>query len=267
MDHWKDETRLLENLLSASGEIVRRFYRDLNRAEHISVKPALSPIVTEADRRVESCIRSMIQARFPEDGISGEELTPIRQKSRRQWVVDPIDGTISFALGRPTFATLVALTVDDVPILSAIDQPILGDRWLGRAGKKTTFNGRKVHTSAEIDRRRCSLAINGAERLLDDIRMLRAVAAIRSTIAWISFGGDCYSFAAVANGWLDAVIEIEAEWHDIAPVIPIIDGAGGAVVDVSGRGLRSGVSASVVVAASSALGRDLAASWRVAYND
>src|SRR5215207_1056110 len=72
------------------------------------IKADLSP-VTIADRQAEERLRAMIQARFPEHGILGEEFGETNPGARYRWIVDPIDGTKSFVQGVPLYGVLVGL--------------------------------------------------------------------------------------------------------------------------------------------------------------
>ena len=90
-------------------------------------------------------MRVLIEARFPEHGIIGEEFGRVRENAEFVWVLDPIDGTKSFISGVPLFGTLIALTRAERPILGIIDQPISRERWIGAAGRPTTLNGAVVH--------------------------------------------------------------------------------------------------------------------------
>ena len=92
--------------------------------------------VTEADRAAERSIRSVIEEAFPEDGILGEEFGSKQDSSgsRRRWIIDPIDGTIAYSRGIPLFTTLIALVVDDEPVMGVIDLPAVGDRIGGMRG-------------------------------------------------------------------------------------------------------------------------------------
>jgi len=68
--------------------------------------------VTEADRRAEEVMRAMISARFPDHGVMGEELGTENPDAEFVWVLDPIDGTISFTTGCPLFATSSACCIE-----------------------------------------------------------------------------------------------------------------------------------------------------------
>src|SRR5215472_5716377 len=124
-------------LADAAGEIIRPHFR---QPLAVDDKADLSP-VTAADRAAEEAMRALIESRFPEHGIIGEEFGPIRDDAEFVWVLDPIDGTKSFISGVPLFGTLIALTRDRRPVLGIIDQPISRERWVGVAGGTTTLNG------------------------------------------------------------------------------------------------------------------------------
>ena len=91
--------------------------------------------MTEADRAAEQAMRGLLAGRFPEHGILGEEFGAERAEAEWRWVLDPIDGTRAFITGRPLFGTLVGLLHRGRPVLGVIDQPGIGERWVGAAGR------------------------------------------------------------------------------------------------------------------------------------
>src|SRR5688572_2092698 len=131
--------KLAETMADEAGKIARQYFRQPFDTE---MKGDETP-VTIADKTIEAKLREIIERARPEDGILGEEYGPKETRNGLTWVLDPIDGTKSFVVGRPTFGTLIALCENDVPILGVIDQPISGERWTGD-GKQTTFNGSPV---------------------------------------------------------------------------------------------------------------------------
>ncbi len=120
----RDDLKLAHRLADAAGEAIRPLFRGNWDSER---KADRSP-VTEADRAAEAAIRAILEAERPDDGILGEEYGLTRENAGRRWVLDPIDGTISFMAGRPIFGTLIALLQDGWPILGVIDQPIGRER-------------------------------------------------------------------------------------------------------------------------------------------
>ncbi|HEY5211326.1 MAG TPA: histidinol-phosphatase [Stellaceae bacterium] len=221
---------LAERLADAAGEIARRYFRQPLAVED---KADRSP-VTMADREAEAAMRTLIEARFPDDGILGEEHGTVRGDARRVWVLDPIDGTKSFIAGIPLFGILIALVEDGAPVLGIIDQPVLRERWVGIAGQPTRKNGTPVRTRACAQLADASLYATspdmfGADRPAFD-RLSRAVKATR-------FGADCYAYAQVASGFIDLVVEADLKPYDYCALVPVIDGAGGAITDWQGKPL------------------------------
>ena len=120
---------LAGELAERTGAIIRRHFRQKIAVEQ---KPDRTP-VTVADREAEKAMREMIEARYPDHGIWGEEFGRVRPEADYVWVLDPIDGTKSFISGVPLFGTLIALAFKGKPVLGVIDQPIQRERWLGAA--------------------------------------------------------------------------------------------------------------------------------------
>ena len=79
--------------------------------------------VTEVDLAAEQAVRKAVAARFPQDGVLGEEEGLDEGTSGRVWVVDPVDGTKLFAEGIPLWTTLIALQVEGIPQLGVADAP------------------------------------------------------------------------------------------------------------------------------------------------
>src|SRR5436305_1210345 len=140
----KSDINLALALADAAGAAIRPYFR---REMGLEIKADNSP-VTLADREAEAAMRRILEAERSGDGIHGEEYGVKDGVTGRQWVLDPIDGTRSFTVGRPIFGTLIALVDNGWPVLGIIDQPIQRERWLGAAGQPTTLNGRAVRTRA-----------------------------------------------------------------------------------------------------------------------
>jgi len=122
---------LAESLADAARAVIRRYFR---RPLAVEDKSDSSP-VTIADREAEAAMRRLIEERFPEHGILGEEHGSVRGEAEHLWVLDPIDGTKSFISGIPLFGTLIALLHRGRPVLGIIDQAVLAERWVGAEGR------------------------------------------------------------------------------------------------------------------------------------
>src|SRR5580704_18597926 len=88
-----------------AGEVALSYQAQGVNAE---TKPDDSP-VTAADRECERVIAQMLNEKFPDDGILGEEGARKEARSGRRWIVDPIDGTRDFLRGNPLWGVLIAL--------------------------------------------------------------------------------------------------------------------------------------------------------------
>ncbi|HZT20600.1 MAG TPA: histidinol-phosphatase [Dongiaceae bacterium] len=228
---------LAERLADASGRIVRHYFRS---AVEVITKADRSP-VTIADREAEKELRRMAALAYPGHGLLGEELPPERPDAEYAWVFDPIDGTKSFITGRPLFGTLIALLHRGRPILGVIDHPALGERWIGAAGRPTTFQGKPVHVRACADLAEAVLAASTPHMFRSE-KEAEAFHRVRRQARLTMYGGDCYAYGLLASGLHDLAIEANLGIHDFLPLVPVIEGAGGIVTDWDGRalGLDSG---------------------------
>lgn len=216
-------------LAERSGEFIRPFYRQENLV--IETKSDESP-VTRADRGAEELMRGMIAEQFPDHGILGEEFGSDRVDAEFVWVLDPIDGTKSFISGVPLFGTLIALLHRGQPVLGVIHQPILHQLLIGD-GTTTTLNGKPV-------RCRSTTKISDATLLTSDpLNPARyqngaRYEALAKRAKLVRTWGDAYGYLFVATGWADVCLDPIMNPWDIAALVPVIRGAGGAISNWSG---------------------------------
>jgi inositol-phosphate phosphatase / L-galactose 1-phosphate phosphatase / histidinol-phosphatase len=225
---------LANRLADAAAAAIRPLFR--GRFAH-EAKADASP-VTEADRAAEAAIRAILDRECPNDAIIGEEFGEKEGTSGRCWVLDPIDGTISFMAGRPIFGTLIALLQDGFPVLGAIDQCINGERWVGAIGQGTTLNARPVSTRRCRELAEMTLASSGPQ-YFDDHSAEHFMALAAKTNRRTVWGGDCYNYALLASGHIDLVVETGLKLHDFAALVPVVEGAGGTMCDWNGEPLHA----------------------------
>lgn len=216
------------SLADKSGEIVQKYFRTDFTVES---KSDHSP-VTIADKEVEQTLREMIEATYPQDGILGEEFGRKESQSGRMWVIDPIDGTKSFMIGRPTFGTLIALCEGDIPKIGVIDQPIMKERWVGDC-TQTTMNGKPVKTRPCKDIHEARIG-STTPMMFDDLSDFGRAYHIFEKPPRMAWGGDCYMYGLIASGWMDIAFEQNLSAYDFAALVPIIKGAGGHISDWRG---------------------------------
>lgn len=238
----ESDIALAHRLADAAGAAIRPLFRSGYAHE---AKADASP-VTEADRAAEAAMRRLLDAEAPRDGIIGEEYGVERAEAARQWVLDPIDGTVSFMAGRPIFGTLIALLQDGWPLIGIIDQPISGERWVGAMGQPTLFNGKPAATRTCRELSDAVLATTGPQYFSDhDGEHFMALAAQTSHKRMV-FGGDCYNYGLLASGHVDLVVEAGLKLHDFAALVPVVEGAGGTMCDWNGDPLNADSSGHVI---------------------
>lgn len=222
-------------LADISGEIAKKYFRSKITGE--IEKDDNSP-VTKADQEIEALIRKEIEKKFPHHGIIGEEYGNKNENAEFVWILDPIDGTSSFIIGRPIFGTLIALIHNKKPILGILNQPIINERWVGIDSQGSFFNGEKIES------RKCSEISNAVMCASssfyfknEDAEMFAELCKLTKyqKLGGVIYGGDCYSYASIASGNIDIVIDPGLQVYDYAALMPIIENAGGIITDWQGN--------------------------------
>ena len=235
------------------ADTARRLARaSFRTALAVQIKADGSP-VTAVDREIETEMRRLIRATFPTHAIRGEEYGAEGDREFT-WVLDPIDGTKSYITGFPLFGSLIALVRGGRPLLGVIEAPILGERWVGAAGRATRLNGEPAAGSACRSLERAVVYTTSAE--LFDPEDRAGFERVGARCALRRFGGDCYLYGLLASGHCDLVIESRLKPHDFMALIPVIEGAGGRISDWAGRPLGLESDGRVVAAATEALWRE-----------
>jgi myo-inositol-1(or 4)-monophosphatase len=231
-------------LADASGAAIRPFFRQRIEVVHKPGVHAFDP-VTEADKGAERAIRAIIDRERPQDAILGEEYgeKPAGLRANKwRWVLDPVDGTRAFITGRHEWGSLIALEHDGVPVLGILDQPVLGERFLGVNGRSVLLEGEKrtplkVRECAEL--KDAILCATDPSAYMSEAEQA-AFARVKTEVRLTRYHGDCYIFAMLAMGFVDIVIESALHRWDIAALIPIVEGAGGIITGWDGEPWREG---------------------------
>ncbi|MFQ5481172.1 MAG: inositol monophosphatase family protein [Nitrospinaceae bacterium] len=199
----------------------------------VETKADQSP-VTQADRRVEAMLRRRIQKAFPGHGIIGEEFGPEADDKEWVWTVDPIDGTRSFILGLPLFATLLALLHKGEPVLGILSLPALGETAWAVRGQGAWCGSKRLQVSSQTTLEGATLAsgdfycfqTQGKIRLWD--RLHRQAQLVRTY-------PDAFGHLLAVRGAVDAMIDPLAYIWDFAPCKILVQEAGGVFANFSGK--------------------------------
>lgn len=191
--------------------------------------------VTAADRAAEEAMREVLARRRPGDAIHGEEFGKVTGTTGLTWVLDPIDGTRGFLSGTPTWGVLVGLRSAEGALLGVIDQPYIGERFLGGFGQ--------AWVDGPLGRR--PLKARPARPLSEAIVFTtfpevgtneegRAFRRLSSHARLTRYGTDCYAYALIAAGQIDLVVEAGLQAYDVMAPIAVIEAAGGIVTGWDG---------------------------------
>lgn len=213
-----------------AGKITLEYFQ---RPLQFELKADASP-VTVADRRAEELLRIAIETRFPDHAVVGEEFGETGPKDARyRWILDPIDGTLSFVRGVPLYGVMVALERDGAALVGVVNFPALGDMVYAARGVGAYWNGRRTRVSA-VDH------LDAALVLATDVSSMarhgrgdayeRLAAASKMQRTW----GDCYGHILVATGRAEAMLDPIMNLWDTAALMPILEEAGGTFTDWSG---------------------------------
>ena len=230
----QDELKqLLDFAVQVAGEagaITSRYFKQSIVAE----RKADRSFVTIADREAEQHIRSRIEKAFPDDGILGEEEGEKEGKSGRRWIVDPIDGTYSFVHGVPLYAVLIAVEIDNEPIVGVANLPELSEIVYAAKGLGCFLNGKPTRVSATTSFTESLLLCTDfgtCEHHGFGLACGRLQEQVEARRTW----GDAYGHVLVATGRAEIMLDPVMNVWDCAALVPIVEEAGGTFTDWRGE--------------------------------
>ncbi|MFB2532331.1 inositol monophosphatase family protein [Paracoccus sp. p4-l81] len=228
-----------------------RFFRQPGLAADNKDTARFDP-VTEGDRAAERAMRAVLAARRPDDAILGEEYGTTPGTTGLTWVLDPIDGTRSYLSGSPVWGVLIAACQGDRPLVGVIDQPHIGERFIGAPGLAEVHGprGRTPLASRATDRLDQAILFTTFPEIGTEAEA-RAFRRVAGQVRLVRYGMDCYAYALLAAGQIDLVIEAGLHRYDVAAPIAVIEAAGGIVTDW--RGGRADLGGQVLAAANPAI--------------
>jgi histidinol phosphatase-like enzyme (inositol monophosphatase family) len=189
--------------------------------------------VTAADRAVEEFIRAEVGARFPADGVVGEEFGDQTLGADRAWVIDPIDGTKSFIYGVPLFGVLIGLLAGGKPALGVVDFPALETTYWAEVGLGAFRNGDRISVSGSAIGE--SLVVAGSYSSLRERGRLAGFAKLAQEAYVVRGWGDAYGHCLVADGRAGVMIDPIVEVWDTCAIMPIVTEAGGTFTNFAGE--------------------------------
>ena len=219
-------------LARGAGDVTLKYFR---KQPETSTKSDGS-YVTIADREAEAYLRRQIAETFPDDGILGEEEGEVEGRSGRRWILDPIDGTFAFVHGVPFYGVLIALEIENEMSVGVINIPALGEIVSAASGFGCFLNGEpaRVSTTNKLDE---ALLLCTNFKAADWYGFGPAAERLQRRAKVSRTWGDCYGYVLVATGRADVMVDPIMNLWDCAPLLPIMEEAGGTFTDW--RGVRT----------------------------
>jgi myo-inositol-1(or 4)-monophosphatase len=224
----------IEPVIRAAGIIALDYFNNLN-ALTINKKSARD-FVTDADVAIEAYLKEHLTEDYPEFGFWGEESGHSKNQDSR-WIVDPIDGTHSFAKGQYFWAISVGLEIHGEMVMGVVYAPALDDYYSAEKGKGASKNGKSISVSAELQLADAMISTGFAclRSYLEENNLDRFCRIAAITTGQRRFGSAAMDLCLVADGQVDAFWEQELNLYDVAAGAIIAQEAGASVTDFSGN--------------------------------
>jgi len=224
-----DRLAAAKRIARVGGDTALAYFRDLSA---LTIEPkGHQDMVSEADRNVETEIRTALATAFPDDGITGEEHAPVAGSSGYTWVIDPIDGTANFVADIPAWVVVLACVHNAKTVIGVIHDPIHDMTWWARAGGGAFGNDKPIRVAGSRGINNGSVGTGFSNRT--------APGAVEALVAGIRAEGGVFhrnasgalSLAYVASGKLIGYAEDHMNAWDCLAGQLLVHEAGGVIED------------------------------------
>lgn len=235
-----NDTRALRSLaLSAAREAGELLLHGRPARLTYDTKSTATDVVTEMDRRSERLLVERLLGERPDDSVIGEEGADSKGNSGITWVLDPIDGTVSYLYGQPMWAVSVAAEDAHGGLVGVVHVPAIGETYVGVRGEGAVrIDAHGEHRLYRDDEVRLGLALVGTGFGYDELRrrsqaqtlveVLPAIRDIRRP------GAASIDICWVADGRLDAYYERGLSHWDYAAAAVVAREAGVRIAGING---------------------------------
>lgn len=194
-----------------------------------------SDFATKADLEAEKIIINILSKQFPDHNIIAEEETNINKNSDYTWAIDPLDGTISYVAGVPSFTVSIGLLKNDKPILGVIYHVAGQNLYWAQLGKGAFLNGERIRVNRKNKLESSMVSLDFGHKNKRQEKFKTYISPLMNKVGYIyNLGSGVLSMAYTATGVLEAHIQIGGVWDSLAGTI-IIREAGGKVTNFKGQ--------------------------------
>ncbi|HIP92239.1 MAG TPA: inositol monophosphatase [Thermotoga sp.] len=197
--------------------------------DKVFTKSSFKDLVTDVDKESQKIIVENIRKNFPDEHIISEE--GISEKGNKVWIIDPIDGTVNFVHGLPSFSISLAYVEKHKIIFGVVHVPVTGETFYAIKGKGAYMNGERISVSERKNLKECVGSTGNYPEFtgklilgLDNkVRRIRILGSAAASAAYVGAGKFDFFVAKRINLW------------DVAASILIVRESGGKVTDFNGN--------------------------------
>lgn len=209
----------------ASPDILTAFRNPRLAIERKSDRSVVTPADKEGERQIRAFFSSAHAHLYP---VLGEEMGDETKGSRFRWTVDPIDGTLGFTRGLPTFGTLIAFDdlLTEKALAGVIHLPASAETYAAGRGIGASCNGAPISVAPRRNLSECLVSVSSYKDF-EKARMEEGYLRLSHDVKSLRGNFDCWTHAMAARGACDTVVEFALNRWDIAPTQVIVEEAGG----------------------------------------
>lgn len=228
-------TDFIKGILEESSTIALRNFGKVKGR----VKPEdSSQVLTNTDLEIGQHIIRKINEEYPDHNIIDEEAGVIDKGSKFTWVIDPIDGTANFAVGVPTYGTMIGLLENPTPIAGGLSLPSFDQILTAEKGKGAYLNGEKIKVSSETNLSHALVAIgmDPDKENPDKIRdQMKTAAEVLLNSRNIRSSNSVFDLVMVAKGSYGGWLSLSGKiWDNVGPQI-VLQETGAIYTDFLGK--------------------------------
>lgn len=231
MGYREEYEELLLRIADAADAIAMRYFRS---AELQRERKKDGTAVTAADKAIEEVARKLVAESGKQLAVLGEEFGGDERQGATRLIIDPIDGTEEFSRGIPTFGTLLGIEANGEIVAGIASAPALGGRWSAYRGEGAWRDGQRLAVSKVARLKDAMVFSNGfgdgkGSQASERIRRLGEAARKSRGI------GGFWQHTLVAEGAIEAAMDLRSQAWDLAPLLLMVEEAGGRSTTLAGE--------------------------------
>lgn len=233
MNHLNVDAQCIEKILRACGEMLKECFLK----GRVNGEWSGEQFKADVDNLSHNFLVKALCDAFPAIPIvSEEDEASMAQMSGDHFIIDPIDGTASFANGYSGWVTQVAYVRDGYPVLAAIYAPVTDEYFSAIKANGAYCNGRPLRLSGD-----CEIAKNLIDNYPEPRGLALDLMRALQIPQYIESGSIALKICRVADGSADLFVKNMSprDWDVAAPMLLLAE-AGGALTDIMGNALELG---------------------------